>query len=187
MPKSAQPTKTSAAQQKFDQKWAQLEAQLDKEMHVLVPARHKVGQVLYEMKLLLRKYGLNKGRRGRWQAVLRKYGIDRKTAENWVRMYQEKARIPASKMVVAAAKKSQQNRQKNTVKRTVIGPKAKVDAGPEKRMDVSSEQRLPVECVFVLTLAEKGKFMESVKQLGPLRATQVVYKAVVAATAGTEI
>ena len=35
--------------------------------------------------------------------------------------------------------------------------------------------------VFVLTMAEKIAFMKAVKILGPLRATQEMYKAVIAA------
>ena len=188
MPKPAQPNKPSAEQRKLaDQKWAQLEAQLDKEMQILGPSRDEVGRILYEMKLLLKKFGLNKGRRGRWQAVLRKHEIDRKTAENWIRMYQEKAGIPAHKLVVAAGRKSQQNGQKNTVNPTALGPDPWIEAAKEDEQDRSPEGRLAIECCFVLTLDEKRRFMDAVEKLGELRATQLMYQAVVSATKKTEV
>ena len=119
--------------------------------------------------------------------MLRKHKIDRKTAENWIRLYQEKAETPAHKMVVAAGPKPRQNGKKNTVKRTALDSDAWIEAAPEKKKDVSQEGRLPIECVFVLTSVEKQNFMDSVKQLGPLRATQVMYSAVVAAAGKSEI
>jgi len=76
-----------------DQHWSRLEAQLEKAMRHFGTSRVKVGHVLYEMKLWLKKWGLNKGRRGRWQAVCTKHELDRKTAENWIRAYQDSAHI----------------------------------------------------------------------------------------------
>jgi hypothetical protein len=151
------------------------------------------------MKSWLQKYGLNRGRRGRWQSVLRKNEIDRKTAENYIRLYQEEAGIPPHKYVVAPAKKSLQNSQKNTVRTTALDSVARdensvesdektvarVTAADDGDADKKGpEGRLPVGCIFVLTLGEKRKFMESVKQLGELRATQLMYSAVVSATGG---
>lgn len=187
-PKKIKKPSPSAEQQKLaDQRWAQLEAELDKEMLILGPSRDQVGGILYEMKLLLKKYGLNKGRRGRWQAVLRKHRIDRKTAENWIRLYQKKADIPADKMVVAATKESQQNGEKNTVEPTALGSKCDepwIEAANEKMADGFSAdepatRRLPIECCFVLTLEQKRLFMKAVKDLGDLKATQRMYQAVV--------
>jgi hypothetical protein len=189
--------KYSAEEQKLiEQKWAHLEAVLSKEVNAIKRSRFKIGHILYEMKLWLQKYGLNRGRRGRWQSVLRKNEIDRKTAENYIRLYQEEARIAPHKCVVAPAKKSQQNSKNNTVKPTALvgaapvaevpdqerSPLARVVAADEREADKSAEGRLPVGCIFVLTLGEKHKFMESVQQLGESRATQLMYSAVVTAT-----
>jgi hypothetical protein len=181
--KKQRPKKYSPEEQKLiEQKWAYLDAELDREMEVLKPSRLRVGHILYEMKLWLQKYGLNRGRRGRWKSVLERHKFDRKTAENWIRLHQEQAGVPPQKWVVAPAKKSQQNSKKNTVKTTVLQCEASITAADEEEKDRSLEGRLPVECVFVLTFAEKQKFMDCVKQLGPLRATQVMYSAVVTAT-----
>lgn len=49
------------------------------------------------------------------------------------------------------------------------------DSDPEKR---DKNDRLAVECIFVLTLEEKQAFMQSVRKLGELRATQVMYTSV---------
>ena len=47
--------------------------------------------------------------------------------------------------------------------------------------DKSVDRRIGVECVFVLTMAEKHKFMDAVRVIGPIQATKEMYKAVVAA------
>jgi hypothetical protein len=166
-----------------EQDWAQLEAALDREMQILGPSRVEAGRILYLMKRWLQKWGLNRqGRGGRWQKVCNKHEIDRKTAENWIRLYQRKAGIPAGRYAVApspAPRKSQQDGEKNPVKVT-----GKDDV--EAEIVVSAyktapdrEGRIAVECVFVLTMAEKVKFMDAVKTHGELRATQLMYLAVV--------
>jgi hypothetical protein len=104
--------KYSAEEQKLiEQKWAYIDAELSKEVNAIKRSRFKIGHILYEMKLWLQKYGLNRCRRGRWQSVLRKNGIDRKTTENHIRLYQKEARIAPHKCVVAPTKKIQQYRQ----------------------------------------------------------------------------
>lgn len=171
-----------------DQQWAELEAALDREMLILAPSRIEAGRILYEMKRLLKRFGLNKGRRGRWQAVCDKHKIDRKSGENWIRLYQDYADIPADRMVVAPVKKPQQNGQKNTVEHTALlqvdGCKPDVDTADEENADKSPEGRMAVECVFCLTLDQKRLFMNAVQKLGPLRATQLMYQSVVSEGAG---
>lgn len=188
--------KYSAEEQKLiEQTWASLEAELDREMKILRPSRLRVGQILYEMKLWLKKYGLNQGRKGRWKSVCERHKFDRKTAENWIRLYQEEGGVPAHKWVVAPTKKSQRNSKNNTVKATGLdgqgvevpeekSPAPRIVAADEREADKSPQHRLPVGCIFVMTLAEKLKFMHCVKRLGELRATQLMYSAVVSATEG---
>jgi hypothetical protein len=169
------------------QEWDALVARLQREMTVFTRSRFEVGHVLYDMKVYLQKYGLNKGRAGKWQAVVTKYfRKDRKTAENYIRIYQEEAGIAPDKCVVAPVKKSQQNGKKNAVKDTAL-PDEESDAGAEitvadeDKKDDSTEGRMAVECVFVLTLQEKRLFMEAVRRHGSLRATHLMYQAVVSA------
>lgn len=192
--------KYSAEEQKLiEQTWASLEAELDREMKILRPSRLRVGQILYEMKLWLKKYGLNQGRKGRWKSVCDRHKFDRKTAENWIRLYQEEAGVPPHKWVVAPAKKSQRNSKNNTVKATGLGsaaddettlesqdnPVARVTAAADNDADKKGpDGRLAVGCIFVLTLAEKHKFMDSIRQLGELRSTQLMYSAVTSAARG---
>ncbi len=191
--------KYSAEEQELiEQKWAYLETELDREMKVLKPSRLKIGHILYEMKLWLKKYGLNRGRKGRWKSVCDRHKLDRKTAENWIRLYQEEEGVPSLKWVVAPAKKSQRNSKKNTVKPTALSGTAAVEVpdlakSPDPRVVAADDDdadkkgpdgRLAVGCIFVLTLVEKHKFMDSVKQLGELRATQLMYSAVTSAARG---
>ncbi len=163
--------------------WAELDAQLDQQMPILHESRLQVGRILYHMKRWLKQWGLNKGRRGRWDATCQKHGIDRKSAENWIRLYQERASIPTEEWVVQAAKprgqKPQQNRENNPVRVTGLVPS--ITPGKEEDHDYSPNQRLGIECIFVLTMSEKRKFMAAVQALGPLHATQEMYKAVIAA------
>jgi transposase-like protein len=167
--------------------WAQLEAQLDREMPILHESRLQVGRILYHMKRWLKQWGLNKGRRGRWDATCQKHGIDRKSAENWIRLYQEQASIPAEERVVQPTKpraeKSQQDSENNPVRVTgLVQPS--VTPAEEEDHDYSTDQRLGIECIFVLTMNEKRKFMAAVQALGPLIATQEMYKAVIAKAEG---
>jgi transposase-like protein len=174
--------KTNKIPPQAEQDWAQLEAALDREMQILGPSREEAGRILYQMKRWLQKWGLNRqGRGGRWQKVCDRHEIDRKTAENWIRLYQRKAGIPAGQYVVApgpAPRKSQQNGGKNPVNATGMD-EAEIEVADNKNADSSHEGRIAVECVFVLTMAEKIKFMEAVDALGSTRATQLMYLAVV--------
>jgi len=54
-----------------------------------------------------------------------------------------------------------------------------VDPAPDDRQDGSPQHRIAVECIFILTLREKLAFMRAVDKIGPLRATQLMYKALV--------
>jgi hypothetical protein len=166
------------------QQWAELEAQLDQEMLILDPSRLQAGRILYHMKRWLKQWNLLKGRHGRWEATCTKHGIDRKTAENWIVRYQERADIPIADWVVQPAKpkgkKSQQAWEKNPVRVTGLSVPS-VEPAKDEDHDSSTERRLAVECIFVLTMEEKHKFMDAVNALGPLAATQEIYKAVIAA------
>jgi hypothetical protein len=169
-------------------KIAELESQLAKAMTILGPSEFEVGRILYSIKRCLIQCGWSKGRNGRWEPLVTKHGMDRKTAENRIRKYQEEARIPANERVVQPAspkepkgKKSQQDSENNTVKVTGL-EQPSVKAAEDKDCDNSDEKRLGIECVFVLTMEEKHKFMGAVQVLGPIRATQAMYKAVVEAT-----
>lgn len=181
---------------KQEQEWDVLLARLDREVKVFTPSRHEIGHILYDMKVWLVKHGLDKGRKGKWEPVIKKYfKKDRKTAENYVRIYQEEAGIPRDKWVFAPLKKSQQNSKKNPVKNTGLPEEETIDTDPdagadivvadEDRKDHSEDTggpgRMAVECIFVLTVAEKRTFMEAVKRLGSLRSTQLMYQAVVSA------
>jgi hypothetical protein len=168
-----------------NQVWDKLEADLDQEMLILDPSRLRAGRILYYMKRWLKQWNLLKGRHGRWDATCTKHRINRKTAENWIVRYQERARIPAHEWVVQPpaqpkGKKSQLDWKKNTVKATGLVEPSITPADDEDH-DSSRERRLAIECIFVLTMAEKHTFMDAVKALGELRATQEMYKAVIAA------
>jgi hypothetical protein len=166
------------------QQWAELVAQLDQEMQTLGPSRLQAGRILFHMKKWLKDWNLLKGRHGQWDATCTKHGIDRKTAENWICKYQEYAGIPAEEWLVQPAKpkgkKSQQDWEKNTVKATGLEEPSVTPADDEDH-DSSRERRLAIECIFVLTMSEKHSFMDAVKAIGELRATQEMYKAVIAA------
>jgi hypothetical protein len=165
-----------------NQHWAELEAQLDQEMLVLDPSRLQAGRILYHMKRWLKQWNLLKGRHGRWEATCTSHGIDRKTAENWIVRYQERAGISVADWVVQPAKpkgkKFQQDWKKNPVKVTGLSVPS-VEPAKDEDHDSSTERRLAVECIFVLTMEEKHKFMDAVKALGELGATQEMYKAVI--------
>lgn len=173
-----------------DQQWTNLESELEREMQILGPSRIECGRILYAMKLWLRRWGLNKGRRGRWQSVCDRYfDGQRKTAENYIRAYQQYAEIPLEDCVVqptrTEARNSQQDCENNPVKVTGF-ERPSIQAANDEDCDRSlPEGRVGIECVFVLTKKEKHAFMEAVKALGPLQATQEMFKAVVAAAPKT--
>jgi hypothetical protein len=193
-PKKSKKPKPSAEQQAAaDQVWAELEAQFDREWPLHRESRLQVARILYEMKRWLKKWGKNKGRKGRWMEFLRTRNppIPISTANDYVRYWQETQDIPPGDCVLARLPISQQNRENNlpesgklAAATTPPGAVAKIKAADDKDADKSEDQRIGVECVFVLTMAEKIAFMEAVEALTPLRATQAIYKAVIAAANG---
>jgi hypothetical protein len=186
MPKK--PKLTKAQQLALDIEFRRLEDLLDEEMHVLDPARVAVGRVLYQMKVILKKWGLSKGRRGRWDALLRKHKLKRSTVREWVCLYQEECEVPPKEWVFQPDKprNSQQNGENNTPDFGVLTPQSQcetdIDVAPEDgkhTVDHSPDERMAVECVFCLTKEEKRRFMEAVTRLGSPEATQRIYRALV--------
>jgi hypothetical protein len=184
-PKKAKNPKPSAEQQAAaDQLWADLEAQLDQEWPLHQESRLQTARILYEMKRWLKQWGHNKGRKGLWMSVLRKHKIPISTANDYVRLWQEHKDIPPEDCVLARLRIPQENEQNNLPESgTLASPSvsAKIEAADDEDADKSLDRRIGVECVFVLTMAEKHKFMDAVKALGPLQATKEMYKAVIAA------
>ena len=184
--KSKRPKPSAKQLADADQRWASLEAQLDQEWPLHQESRLQTAHILYEMKRWLKQWGLNKGRKGRWMSVLRKHRIPISTANDYVRLWQEYKDIPPENCALARVPISQQHCENNlpepgrfaTSSGTVS---AKIKAADDEYADKSVDRRIGVECVFVLTMAEKHKFMEAVRALGELRATQEIYKAVIAA------
>lgn len=181
---------TAEEQARFKEHWAALESQLDIEWPIHQESRLQVARVLYEMKKWLKDWGMNKGRNGKWNAVLRKHNIPESTANDYVRLWQEHKDISEADCVLARVKKSLNDCENNSPESDELvthgGCKAKVkagDHGDEENYDNSTERRVGIECVFCLTMAEKHAFMEAVDKLGPHKATQEIYKAIVAAGA----
>ena len=69
---------------------------------------------------------------------------------------------------------------KESVKATGLAEPS-INPADDEDCDSSREKRLAIECIFVLTMEEKHRFMDAVNALGPLVATQEIYKAVIAA------
>jgi len=188
-PKKIKKPKPSADQlAAAKQQWAELETQLDQEMLIMGPSRLQVGRILYHMKCWLKQWGMTKGCKGRWKPICDKYVIDRKSAENWIWKWQQYAGIPEDEWVVHRTneklqrdtEKPQQDSENNTVKVTGLA-RPSITPAKDEDHDNSTEKRLAIECIFVLTMAEKHKFMDAVKALGEPGATQEMYKAVIAA------
>jgi hypothetical protein len=185
---SKKPKLTKPQQLALDVEWKRLEDALESKMHELHPTRVAVGCVLYQMKMFLKKWGLSKGRRGRWDALLRKHKLDRSSVRNWICLYQEEHKIPPDQWVFQPNKPKipQQNGQNNTLDFSVLNSLAQcetevevADENGKHTKDHSPEQRMAVECVFCLTLEEKRRFMEAVARLGSLEATQRIYRSLV--------
>jgi hypothetical protein len=184
--KSKRPKPSAKQLADADQRWAELEAQLDQEWPIHQESRLQTARILYEMKRWLKQWGLNKGRKGRWMSVLRKHRIPISTANDYVRLWQEHKDTPPENCVLARVPISQQDCENNLPESgrfaTSSGTaSARIEAADDEDADKSVDRRIGVECVFVLTMAEKHKFMDAVKALGPLQATKEMYKAVVAA------
>jgi len=184
MPKK--PKLTKEQRLALDCEWNRLEDALESEMHELHPVRVAVGCILYQMKVFLKKWGLSKGRRGRWDALLRKHDLNRETVRQWICLYQTENKVPPEEWVFQPGKptKSQQNGQNNTPDLSVLTSQCvtEIEVARENgkhTKDQSPEQRMAVECVFCLTLEEKRRFMEAVARLGTLEATQRIYRSLV--------
>jgi hypothetical protein len=174
-----------------EQELTSLVAQLDREWPSNRESRLQMGRILYRIKGWLQRWGKNKGSKGQWQSILdnRKPPIPLSTANDHIRLWQENQDIPPEDCVLARVRIPQQNRQNNPPDSAGLAtspsdPVAKIKAAKDKDADESEDRRIGVECVFVLTMAEKIAFMEAVEILKPLRATQEMYKAVVAAANG---
>jgi hypothetical protein len=176
------------------EQWELLVTELDYELTIFTPIRHQLGKVFYEMKIHLHNHGLDKGRGGRWAKALRERKIAESTARDWVVNYQRKENIPLAKCFypletsrIRKARKSAKNRQNNTADTAPLANLTRVECADDKdpkNRDSSPEKRLAVECVFVLTLAQKAKFMQGVTKLGPGPSTQIMCEAVIQAAKG---
>ncbi len=70
------------------------------------------------------------------------------------------------------------------------GPRARVEFAEDNNpdyLDKSASRRGAIECIFVLTKVAAGAFMSAVKKLGPARATEVMFRAVVDAAAAMNV
>lgn len=171
----------------IEYEWTQLEAALEHEMETLGPSRLEVGGILYKMKLWLNKWGMSKGRKGRWTPLLRKHKIAPSTAYEWVCLYQEEAEIPRDQWVFIP-EKSHKYSKKNPPETNGLTPvscavqacKAEIETETTEDMrDNSEPPRMAVECIFCLTVEERRRFMEAVARLGSVEATQRMYRALV--------
>jgi hypothetical protein len=166
---------------KAEEKWQQLIAALDAQLQPFKRNRYAMGRILYEIKVLLKKQCWDKGRNGRWKPLLDEKKLSVSTANDLVRDYEKMENLPAHKRFFAQRKpaKSHNNRKK---KSAVSAPLAKIVAASEvdpKKADDSDDHRTAVECVFVLTSCERKAFMRAVRKMGELRATEVIFRAVV--------
>lgn len=171
------------------QQWDDLVTELDTELIVYGKSRLQLGKILYKIKVHLHAHGLDKGRKGRWEAILRERDIaEKSTARDWVVAYQQAEAIPPDKCFFPKEMK----RVRRTPKTHKYGEKNRAVPArlAEPRIECADDKdpknadkngRMAVECIFVLTSGEKLDFMESVKKIGPLRATQVMCESVVKA------
>lgn len=174
--------------QQEQQHWEQLVSELDCELLRFGAVRLEMGRILYQMKVHLKGHGLDAGRSGRWKPMLAKRKIAVSTANDWVRKYEESANFPAPQRFFAPPTTRKTPAQKKSTVSALFTHQPSItpaDLNDPKKKKIDSNGRLAVECVFVLTLPEKTAFMESVKRLGPSRATQIIYEAVVAAPTAT--
>jgi hypothetical protein len=177
------------------QQWDNLLTELDLELNFHRESGHQLGRALYSLKLHLQKHGLDKVRTGRWERMLDERKIAKGTARDWVVKYQQAENIPLDKCFfdkeMTRVKKTrnthkygQNNRAVPALFATRGDTRAKVVAASEvdpDKADKSDDERTAVECVFVLTYIERLAFMDAVRKLSELRATQVMYRAVLAA------
>jgi len=168
------------------QQWDNLVTELDKELLIFGETRYELGRILYNIKVHLRKHGLDKSHTGRWQAILDEREIEKSTARDWVVKYQQAEGIPLEKCFFPAeTKRLKQTRKSHKYRENIragtarIKTDARIVIADDEKNDGSPQGRSPVECIFVLTLREKLLFKKAVDRLGPLRATQRMYQAVV--------
>jgi hypothetical protein len=168
------------------QQWDNLVTELDQEWLIFGQSRHQLGGILHRMKVHLHLHGLDKARTGRWEGMLRERRIEKSTARDWVVKYQQAEGIPLDKcffkkevLRVPKTRKSHKYRENNSAGTALIESDARIDVAPDDKKDASPQGRLAVECIFVLTFQEKLRFVEAVNKLGPLRATQRMYLALV--------
>ena len=171
------------------QQWDNLVTELDAELIVYGPVRHQLGKILYKIKVHLHAHGLDKGRHGRWESILRERHIEKSTAREWVVKYQQAEGIaparcffPQEMTRIKKTRNSHKYGEKNRAVPAPLAALARIECADDK--DPSNRDkngRMAVECIFVLTLGEKLEFMESVKKLRPLRATQIMCASVIKA------
>jgi hypothetical protein len=174
------------SQQTERQQWDDLVTELDKELILYGTVRYELGRILYNIKVHLHKHGLDKGRRGRWEAILKERKIEKSTARDWVVKYQQAEGIPLEKCFfpnetkrLPKTRKSHKYRQNNSAGTALIESDAWIGVVPDEYKDASPQGRLAVECVFILTHSEQLQFLKAVERHGPLRATQLMYRALV--------
>jgi hypothetical protein len=175
------------------QEWDALVTAFDAEYLIYKPVGQRMGKILYQMKVHLRKHRLDKGRRGRWKAFLDERHIPESTAKDWVVNYQkaeairlERCFFPSETKRTKVTRKTHNYGKKNTAVSAALAKVAAADEVDPKKADDSDDHRTAVECVFVLTQAERWQFMEAVRKLGELGATQVMYRAIVVEAFGTQ-
>lgn len=171
----------------LNHQWDDLVGQLAAEWPIRQQSSLQTGRILYEMKRWLRQWGMTKGCKGKWKSTLDRLGIAESTAYDDICRWQEHADIQPDNCVFVRKKshKDSENNPPDSNGLAYSGPVAAVTPADEEDCDRSYEKRLGIECIFVLTMDEKRKFMDAVKVLGPFIATQEMYKAVIAKAAGT--
>lgn len=178
--------------------WDDLVTELDYELLVHARVRQALGRILYNIKVHLRDHGLDKVRTGRWEALLRERKIEKSTARDWIVEYEIKECIPPHKCffpnevarVVKKKEKSHKNRQNNSAGTALLdqAEHAKIECADDRDPDNRDKNgRLAVECVFILTAAEKLEFMKAVGKLGTGVATRIMFEAVVKAAPKREL
>lgn len=172
------------------QQWDDLVTELDAEIIEYGKIRNQLGKILYKMKAHLHAHGLDKGSHGRWTTILRERRIPESTAKDWVVRYQltegvapQKCFFPQEMTRVKKTRNSHKYGQKNTADSAALAAtRARIECAADKDPKHGDKNdRMAVECIFVLTAGEKLEFMESVKKLGPLRATQIMCTSVIKA------
>jgi hypothetical protein len=122
------------------QQWDNLVTELDKELIVYGPIRYELGRILYNMKVHLKKHGLDKSRTGRWESLLRERKIEKSTARDWVVKYQqaegislEKCFFPAETKRLKKTRKSHKYRENNRAGTALMESDARIDVAPDER------------------------------------------------------